>query len=155
MTAPAAFTVVNKAGKDAYAYANSGTHGTPVWNSEDNMKDVSLGDAIELYKASIRRSRPFHTYVPTMRDLNPKFKIAWIPTDELCVSLLAAANNGTAIDMIFLDGPVATVGNQGPRADWLVEGFPRTENLSEGMEIEISLKPGLTANVPSWFVVAA
>lgn len=154
MAAPTAVPVTNKPGKDAYAYANSGSFGTPVWNLEDNIKDCQLGDATELYKASIRAKRPFNVYIPTMRDLNPKFKIAWIPSDELCVALLAAATAGTAIDMIFLDGPIATSGSQGPRADWVVEGFPRTENLAEGMEIEISLKPGLTANTPVLFVSA-
>jgi len=154
MATPTAVPVVNKPGKDAYAYTNSGTYGSPTWTAQDNIKDCALGDATELYKASLRSKRPFNVYVPTMRDLNPKFKIAWMPADELCVALLAAVTNGTAIDMIFLDGPIATNGSQGPRADWVVEGFPRTENLAEGMEIEISLKPGLTANVPTLFTVS-
>lgn len=152
MPTPTAVTVVNKAGKDCYSYSNSGTNGTPVWGVQDNMKDVDLGDTVELYKASLRSKRPFHVYVPTMRDLNPKFKIAWIPTDNLCIALLAAYQLGNAIDMIFLDGPIGTTGSQGPRADWLVGTFSNSQHLAEGMEIDIELKPGLTANVPAWYV---
>ncbi len=154
MPAPIAVTVVNRPGKDAYCYTNSGSQGTPTWTTQGNVKDASIGDALELYKASIRAKRPFHVYVPTMRDLSIKFKCAWIPTDEFIVALLAARANGTAIDMVWLDGPIATPGFQGPRADWVVGDMPRTENLAEGMEIEVELKPGLTANVPSWHVSA-
>lgn len=147
-------TVVNKAGKDGYAYTNSATHGTPTWTLQDAIKDLDIGDTIEAYKASIRRMQPFHVYISTMRDLSIKFKVPWIPTDEFVIALLAAYQNGTAIDTVFLDGPIATSGSQGPRADWIVATFPRTEHLAEGMEIDIELKPGLTANKPAWHVVA-
>lgn len=154
MPTPTAVTIVNKSGEDAYAYTNSGSFASPTWTTQGAIKDVMLGDSVEAYKTSIRRNRPFTSYLPTQRDMNPKFKIPWIPTDELVIALLAAYQNQTAIDMIFLDGAIGTAGSQGPRADWMVATFPRTENLSEGMEIEIDLKPALTANTPAWYIAA-
>jgi hypothetical protein len=154
MPTPTAVTIVVKSGEDCYAYTNSGTNGTPTWTTQGAIKDVTLGDEVGESEQSIRRNRPFVTSIPAQRKLRPKFKIPWIPTDDLIIALLAAYQNQTAIDMVFLDGVIATPGSQGPRADWMVKTFPRTENLAEGQEIEIELCPALTANVPVWHVAA-
>lgn len=161
MATPTVFPVINKAGKECYAYFNEAAFGgtfysAPDFQLQDAIKDLDIGDAVEAYKASIRRMQPFHVYISTMRDLSIKFKVPWIPTDELCIALLAAYQAGTAMDAIFLDGPlVPASGNtsQGPRADWIVTTFPRTEHLAEGMDIDIELKPGLTTRKPSWYTV--
>lgn len=153
-------TVPVVAGKDGYAYLNTaaqgaGFHGTPTWTLVDNIQDLDVDpNEMEAFKASIRRSGGINVYMATMNEVGIKFKVLWIPTDTFCVALLAAFQARKGLDMIFLDGLQATVGSQGPRADWLVTKFPRAEHLADGMTIDIELKPAITANAPGWYVAA-
>lgn len=153
-------TIAAVAGKDGYAYLNTaaqgaGFHGSPTWTLVDNIMDLDV-DPNEMteYEASIRRSGGVAVSMATMQKLGIKFKILWTPTDALCVALLAAYQARKGLDMIFLDGPQGTTGSQGPRADWLVMKMPRAEHLADGMTIDIELKPGITANAPSWYIAA-
>ena len=144
------------AGKDCYAYGNTGTNGSPTWLETDNIQDVKLGDAITLYELKLRKNRPFSTNVPTLLGWNPSFKMADLAADVLMLGIIAAKNGGTCIDMMFLDGlavPSTGVTSQGMRADWTVEKADRSESGDEAVMYDVSLKPGQTANVPSWFSV--
>jgi hypothetical protein len=153
-------TVPAVAGKDGFAYLNTaaqgaGFHGTPTWVLIDNIQDLDCDpQEMEKFKASIRRSGGVNVYMMTMNEIGVKFKCLWIPTDPLCVAMLAAYQARKALDMIFLDGPQATTGSQGPRADWLVAKMPRPEHLTDGMTIDIELCPGITANPPGWYRAA-
>ena len=141
------------AGKDGYAYANTGSHGSPTWAVQSNIQDVKLGDAITLYALNLRNSGGFTTNVPTVTDWNPTFKVAEISGDPFLTALLAAKNNKTAIDMQFLSGPsvpATGVTVQGPRADWIVEKMERDETNTQAIMYDVSLKPGQTGNTPSW-----
>ena len=155
-------TVLAIAGKDGFAYLNTaaqgaGFHGTPTWTLVDNIMDLDCDpEEMEMFKASIRCSGGINVYMATMEELGVKFKMMWIPTDPLCVAILAAFQARKGLDMVFLDGTITgEIGSQGPRADWLVSKFPRSEHLAEGMVIDIELKAGLTANAPSWLVTAS
>lgn len=152
MPTPTKVAAIVPPGYDGAVYANSGTHGSPSWNLIDNIMDVDLGDKIDEFELCIRRNAPMKTFVNTLREWNPQFGVAWIPTDTLIIALLDASLNGTGLDLIFLDGLIGVSGTQGPRADFKVEGVPRSEKLKEGMNVQISLKPLLTANKPVWFV---
>jgi hypothetical protein len=152
-----AVTLAAPDGKDGYAYLNTaaqgmGFHGTPTWTLVDDIMDLDIDPyEMEMYKASIRRSAGFNSYLPTMLEMGIKFKMLWMPADTLCAAILYAFQNRKALDMMFLDGPSGTTGSQGARADWVVSKMPRAEHLSEGMVIDVELKPGLTANAASWF----
>ena len=149
-------TVNVVAGKDCYAYGNTGTHGSPTWVETGNIQDVKLGDAITLYELKLRKNRPFSTNVPTLLGWNPSFKIADIASDPLMLALVVAQNAGSCIDMLFLDGlviPASGNTSQGMRADWTVEKMDRSESGDEAVMYDVSLKPGQTANVPAWFSV--
>jgi hypothetical protein len=149
----AAVPVNAKAGKDAYAYVNVGSHVTPSWTEAGNVQDVKLGDAITLYELKLRTNRPFSTNVPTLLGWNPSFKMSDLAGDALMAGIIAAKAGGTCIDMLFLDGvaaPAAGITSQGMRADWCVEKADRSESSDEAVMYDVSLKPGQTANVPSW-----
>jgi hypothetical protein len=152
----AAVPVNVTAGKDAYAYYNTGTHGSPTWAEAGNVQDVKLGDAITLYELKLRKNRPFSTNVPTLLGWNPSFKMADMPGDALMIGIIAAVNGGSCLDMLFLDGvvaPATSITSQGMRADWTVEKKDRSESGDEAVMYDVSLKPGQTANVPSWFSI--
>jgi hypothetical protein len=156
MPAPTAVPINVVAGKDHYAYFNSATFGTPTWNAADNIQEVKLGDGISLSELKLRKNRPFKTNVPTLKDWNPTFKVPNIRGDELLEGLIAAKNNGTAIDMAFMDGPMVPptdVTVQGMRSCWVVEKCDRNEDEGEAGMYDVSLKIAQTGNVPTWLSV--
>jgi hypothetical protein len=141
------------AGKDTYAYANTGTEGTPVWSETDNIQDVKLGDAITQYGLKLRSNRPFESNLPTLQAWNPTFKIPNIAADPLLIALIAAKNNSTAIDMAFLWGvvaPGAGINTQGMRANWTVEKMDESQDAAEADMFDVSLKIAQTGNAPTW-----
>ena len=141
-------------GKDCYAYANSGNHSTPTWTETDNIQEVKIENSVTQYELKLRANRPFPTNVPTMQPYKVSFRLPDLPGDALLAALITAKNNGSCIDMIFLDGVVApasnTITNQGPRADWTVAKLDRSENSDEAAMYDVELVPGQTANVPAW-----
>lgn len=144
------------AGKDTYAYANTGTEDSPTWVETDNIQDVKLGDGTTLYQLKLRANRPFDSYVPTLQTWNPTFKVPNIPGDALLAALLAAKNNGTAIDMCFLWGlvvPATGVTTEGMRANWTVEKCDESQDAAEADMFDVSLKIAQTGNAPTWMSI--
>lgn len=152
----AAIPVNVVAGKDCYAYANSGTHGSPTWTLCDNIQDVKISDSDDKTELKLRKNRPYKTNVTTTAGLNVTFKVPNIQGDAFLTALRTAKANKSAIDIAFLDGlmvPAAGVTSQGPRADWLVEKLEEDQATENADLIDVSVIPGQTGNVPAVFSV--
>lgn len=143
-----------KLGKDAKAYRNTGTWGTPVWDEVPNVKevtsDISAGEA----DASSRASGGWESTLPTLKAATVEFQMNYDLGDADFTAIKNASLNGTVIDMWFLDGSSATSGNQGLRAEFSVIGFVRNEPLLEVMTVDVTLKAStVNGNNPEWKVV--
>ncbi|HZZ77189.1 MAG TPA: hypothetical protein VFE62_01640 [Gemmataceae bacterium] len=155
MTISAVPITVNT-GRECYAYANSGNHGTPTWTLVDFIQDVKISDSDDKTELKLRANRPFKTAVPTLTGWNVTLKVPNIKGDPLLSALRTAKQNKTAIDMIFLDGvvaPGAGLTSQGPRADWMVEKMDDDQDTGNAEMLDVSLVPAQTANVPAVFSV--
>ncbi len=152
----AAIPITANAGRDCYAYANSGNHGTPVWTLVDYIQDVKLSNSDDKSELKLRVNRPHKTYVPATTDQSVSFKVPNIKGDPFLTALRAAKTGKSAIDIIFFDGVVAPamgIISQGPRADWIVTKLDDDQDTGAAEMIDVELCPGQTANVPSVFSV--
>ena len=55
------------------------------------------------------------------------------------------------LEMLVLDGDVATPGSEGLRATMRVASFSRSEELEEALKVSVSVKPAYSENPPEWF----
>lgn len=140
-------------GKDCKLYRNTGTYATPTWNIIDSAADVTL--ELETAEADVttRGNNGWRANVATLKDASIQFEMVWDPAADDNTALVNAFLNNSVIELLVLDGPVSTNGSQGLRASCMITGFSRSEPLEEAVKTQVTAKPTLAANPPSWFVV--
>lgn len=140
-------------GLDCKAYRNSATYATPTWAEVENVRDLTLN--LTKGEADVsRRGTEWKLTKPTLKDGSVDFEMVWDTGDADFTAIQTAWNDGTTIDMAFLDGEIGTTGSQGLRAEFEVISFTRSEPLEGGVMASVSLKPASTANAPAWMTVA-
>jgi len=148
-----AATARGKLGKDCRVYRNTATWASPTWSEVTDVKDLTVGDSKSEADASTRAS-DIKRVRTAMRELSIDIAMLWDPDDAGFVAFRDAYLNGTPIELLILTGDVETAGNEGPRADWEVTKLERTENLEELATANVTIKPGYTANLPTWYTVS-
>jgi hypothetical protein len=81
--------------------------------------------------------------------------MVWLPGDAAFDAIQEAFLENTPIEFAVMDGPIATAGSQGLRATFEVFSFTRNENLEEAVTVDVSIKPTVAANAPSWMTIAS
>lgn len=146
-----------KLGANCRIYRNTATWGTPTWELMKRIKDVTLN--IEPTETDVStRDSIFELAAGAMIGASVDFQIQF--DDEATAksqrtALRTAALNRTPIELLVLDGAVDVVGSEGLRADWAVLKFTRNEALKEAVVYDVSIKPTLTDNAPTWFEVTS
>lgn len=144
--------VKKKLGNDCKLYRNSATYASPTWNEITEVSDVSLPQSKGRGEFRTRASK----YVKKKGGkieaaINAKY--TYDPGDDDFSVLLASFNTGTTIDCAIVDGPIATPGTQGLRADVEVMEFPIDQPLEDGVSVDMVLEPTITDNEPAWMTV--
>jgi hypothetical protein len=118
--------------------------------------DISPGSA----DVSSRATGKWRSKLPTLREMTVEGDMNYpAGTDDAAgkaafTALRNACLNGTTIDIWVVDGPNNVSGNEGPRAECIVEGFGRDEPLEEGMSVPITLSGStMNGNNPEWKTV--
>jgi len=140
-------------GLAAKLYYNTGSYASPTWTLIGNVKDVTL--TLEKGTADIttRAAAGWRATVGTLKDLTIEFAMVWDTTDAAFTAIQTAFMNNTSIEVVALDGLVATTGSQGPRVTCDVTSFSRSEPLEDALTVSVTLKPTYSANAPAWFEV--
>lgn len=145
-------------GKDCKAYYNSGTHGSPTWNETKYARNVSAnlgkgeGDVSARYsgwkksKGALKELEISFTYLHK-RGVDAAF-------DKILDSYV----NGTPVEWAIMDGEITQSKAQGPRAFCEVMSLNATQELENGVEYEVTLKPTWyeeSGNIvePDWYEV--
>lgn len=150
MSAPTAPVLGSKGG----FYRNSGTYGTPTWVLINNCGDLDVTEQNDKVDVPLRKNLGFKCYVPGETDYGIAFRMIYDPADASQTALRAAFRNKTPIELLVLDGPVATVGSSGVRATMGVFKMPRQEPLGP-MMMDVEVAPTYSANAPADFTVSA
>lgn len=149
---------MTRIGLECKLYRNTGTYASPTWVEIVNAKDVTVpltkGEA-----DTSRRGTAWKTRKGTMKDASIDFKLVQQDGDAAFTALLDSFTNGTPIELLALNGPVATAGSQGLRATCEVFNFQDNQALESAVEYDVSCKPtptvvNNTVISPTWFVVA-
>jgi hypothetical protein len=147
MTMPAPVTPI---GLDCKLYRNTGTWSTPIWNEIPTVGDVTIPLSKGEAEMSTRGSR-WKTRKGTLKDASIDFQVKLVKGDIDLAALLASFVDGTPIELLALDGPVATAGSQGLRAVCEVFKFDNGQPLEGAVVFDVSAKPCPAENEPVWF----
>ena len=133
-----------KSGINSHAYRNSASggskYGTPTWTDIDHVRDASVGQPWDLQDASIRATK-FKLYHKAQKDLSVQLTVRCDDVDSGYIALREAAENGTTIDMLLLDGPIATEGSRGFRAFFHVSESGQSQAIGDTLYSTFDLKP--------------
>lgn len=146
-------------GLDCKIYRNTATYASPTWDECTAVKDAALSLEKAEADVSTRANGGWRATIATLKDGTVDFTM--IPDRSISAqkadldAFRDAFLNNTVIECLVLDGPEpapsGSVASEGLRASWSVMSFERTDNLEEGVVYSISIKPGPSANAPSWF----
>ena len=133
-----------KIGPKCVAYRNTAVstpYASPTWTAINNVRDASVAIPWDLVEASIRDTR-VKLYHPTQIDFAVSLTVRCDDADAGYQALLAAAQEGTTIDMMILDGPVTTEGSAGVRSYFHVSLTGQPQGIGDVLYATFDLKPG-------------
>lgn len=138
--------------QNAKFYRNTGTYATPTWDLIGNVKDLTLSLEKDETDVTTRASGGWKEFVDGMKDATIEFGMLWDTGDADFTAIKDAFTGNTSIEVLVLDGLVATAGSQGLRVTCMVKSFTRNENLGEALMVDVSLRPVKNSNAaPAWY----
>lgn len=124
-------------GFESALYVNTGTYGSPTWTEIDLARDVtSLGDVSKIDATTRRTARNrYFANVGGLREIGwtvPTLLPAAGETNDAYAALLAAFEDGTAVDILHVEGgEIDTDGLNATRAVCGVFGGAKSEPLND------------------------
>lgn len=141
--------------EDAKLYYNTGSYGSPTWTLICNVKDLTLSLESAEVDVTTRCGSGFNEYVPGLTDASVTFSMLYDPSDTAWEALRGHFFAKTAVEVLVLDGPVATAGSEGLRATVIVRSFTRNEQLGQALMTDVTLRPTPNANAaPAWYTAS-
>jgi hypothetical protein len=138
--------------QNAKFYRNTGSYATPTWDLIGNVKDLTLSLEKDETDVTTRSSGGWKEFVDGMKDATIEFGMLWDTGDADFTAIKDAFTGNTSIEVLVLDGLVATAGSQGLRVTCMVKSFTRNENLGEALMVDVSLRPVKNSNAaPAWY----
>lgn len=127
------------AGKDLYAYYNTGTQASPVWAMIKRIEN--LGEALGKNTAPLKtRSSKFEKIVPGQQTRGLTFNyVRKRSTDTVFAALKDSYDNDTHIQVALTDLPIATSGAKGAKAWYVVTKFDDKQDLENPWQTDIEL----------------
>jgi hypothetical protein len=139
----------------AVVYRNSGTYASPTWVAIDFVRDANIGKPWDFGDASIRATR-VKLYHPTQMDIAPSVTVRCDDANAGYLALEAPSNSGAAIELLILDGPIATEGSRGVRAFFHVSDTGQDQAIGNVLYKTFELKPAFsTDGYPKYIVTGA
>jgi hypothetical protein len=134
-------------GKDFKLYRNTGNTNTPTWTEVTNVRDVTRNLELALADASIRGSS-FKQQVGTMKDLSLDTQMVYDQADAAYTAFEDSFFNATTLDLLVLDGSIATVNNKGLRFEAQVTTFSVNEGLEDVGLTDVTVVPAYSTTNP-------
>ena len=140
---PAAHGV--KTGQTSGLYRNTATgaskYGTPTWALSDHVRDLTPSQPWDMADTSIRAT-PVKLYHPTQKEMS---FTAMVRCDDVAADYQAfrtAAENGTVMDILVLDGLISVEGSRGFRAYFFVSETGQDQSIGATLYSQFEFKPG-------------
>ena len=140
-------------GREAKLYRNAGTYEAPDWQEISNARDVDANVEADTADLTTRGNAGWRATVPTIQDATIEFDMVWDPDDAGFTAIQEAFFGRTPIEIAGMSGDIETAGSEGLRATMAVTTFRRSEPLTEGITVSVTLKPTYSAHPPEWLVI--
>lgn len=124
-----------------------------TWNETNNVKDLTLNLTKDVADVTTRANNGFKAYIATLKDASVSFMSIFDDSDAQQEVMADAFFDNTQIWVRVMDKAVGLTGttSQGLRAYCEVTSFTRNEQLTEGLTLDIELKPAFNlTNPPIW-----
>ena len=145
---------MSRLGLNAKCYRNSGTYASPTWVEMKNIVDLTVGDEMESADVTSRASGGYAESEPTIRSIDLEFQMVNKAADADMLAIRAAYAARSSLDIVAMDGEIATAGSHGVRARYKVHSFKKGQNLKEAQMIDVVLKPASDTNPPSEMTIS-
>lgn len=140
-------------GLNCTLYRNTGSYGVPVWVLMNNVRDVKVDRKKATADATTRGTGKYRAKIGTLREFTVTTEVVVDNTDADYLFFVSCYDNDTVADMLILNGPIATSGSRGVRANLNVTDLSDSQPL-EGVDvISVSLEVAISANAPVPYVV--
>lgn len=145
--------MADKLGLEMKLYRNTGTYAAPVWDEVPNVKDLEQN--LEKARADVttRAGNGWRQQRGTLKDGGSSFQMLYDTADTDFTALQTAYDGNTTIEFAFADGDIATSGTEYIRMTCDIFNFSRTENLEEGVMVNVEIGSAPAANAPSFETV--
>lgn len=145
-------------GRKVKTYINTASGGSayasPTWTAVDTIRDETLNLDSEAVDVSARDMGDWAAETKGELKMTVEADIRKDPTDTVIQPKLDDSYlNNTALDMLFLDGPVTTDGMTGYRADMEVMKLTNERNKKGVVSLKVSLSVTAGGHVPAPYVV--
>lgn len=137
-------------------YFNTGSYNSPTWTEVKRVKEVKVGAAFDKEDATTRMGNGIKQSEPVLLDLGLTGKVRSDEGDTAGFLAMETAFLGRAeIDVLMLDGPIATDGSRGYRVGMKVFKFEEDQDVAKLLWRDFDLSPCVSENAPCKAVVAA
>jgi hypothetical protein len=123
-------------------YHNTGTWTTPVWAEVKNISDFQVEPKWAFGEAKIRATR-VSMVAPTNLTCGITGKMLKDPADSEFTAWNTAFHTAAPLDLLILDGPKDTVGAEGVRGYFYLEGWTESQGTGDIVYKDFGLSPGL------------
>lgn len=143
-------------GRDAKLYHNSGTVASPTWVHIKEARDLSLNMTADNFEVSDRNTK-FKMYGHGLIDVEISGKLTFRTNNTNCETIRGLFLSGCGAEFALMSN---TISGADGAAEGIRGGFAVFTNsmefpLSDGMTVDISLKPCYFENGSSTFVELA
>lgn len=132
-------------GKDAVICRNTGTFGSPTFVAVPNIQDLTRTDARSESNVT-GKGEDIATFDTSYRVQKVSFKLVFVRGETALAAFRTAYRGNTPLDMVVLDGPLATVGSSGTHADWKFVKMDESQPLDGNVTFDCEIVPTKTSN---------
>ncbi|MBT6153666.1 MAG: hypothetical protein HOH82_03130, partial [Planctomycetaceae bacterium] len=129
-----------RVGLSGKLYRNTATYATPTWSEIKNVRDLTLNVEASEADASRRGGGGWREVLKALKDGGIEFELLHENGNADNTALRDAFFNDTNVDMLALDGDVATSGSEGLRMTVAVMNFSRSEPMEDSMTHSVVVK---------------
>lgn len=132
-------TDITPAGRELYAYLNTGTYGTPVWAEIKRIENLSAPRGKNTGPLKIRGSA-FEKVVPGQKTHTLAFNyVRKRATDAVFTALQDSYDNDTHVQIALTDLPAADPAAVGTKAYYIVTKFDEKQDLEAPWSHDVEL----------------
>ena len=137
--------MAEKIGLEMYLYRNSNTYASPTWVEVTNVKDLSFNLEKTRADMTTRANAGWRSQRGTLKDGGITFQSVYDTADADYTAFESAWFDNTAIEFALADGDISTTGTKYIRMTTEINNLSRTENLEEGVMVDIEANPSPVA----------